>query len=362
MKRIGLILITLGLFAFSIYLAFLQGSIPFTERPVESVLAPVQASPLVYTGFKAEVTKVFSVVFNSIMQFTGNSVLLGIIVLALLVELILLYPSVRIQIKQKKIHLFHKKLVDRFNRGELSVSETEDELHKLYDVNEKIHHRGAILVATQIIIFFFTFWGLNLMVRVPDLLYGSWNVLNFSLLSVTKGFWIPLFAGLIYFMHAMIKIYYKEKEDYISTAQTTIAFLFAIIGSAIVYLFASIFAVALVIYFVTLVTFATIRYIVVEQDAKEWKKIAQQELIQMLLKAKPHKTRFEYFSRKWSHLPVVRHINFNLLEEALSMTLGLILALSFFGAFQKKTDAQAYQTYIQPPAVAETIDINQDLT
>ena len=357
MKRISLILITLGLFAFSIYLAFSQGSIPLVEKTTESVLIPIQASPLIYTGFKAEVAKVFAIGFNSLMQITGNSVLLGIIILALLVELVLLYPSVRIQIKQKKIHTFHKKLVDRFNSGELSVSEAEDELHKLYDVNEKIHHRGAFLVIIQIIIFFFTFWGLSLMVKVPGLLYGSWNVLNFSLLTKTSGYLLPLLAGLLYFVHAMIKVYFKEKEDYISTSQTTMAVLFAVIGSAVVYLFAGIFAVALILYFVTLVTFSTIRYIIVEQDAEEWKRLAHQELIQMLLKAKPHRNRFEYLSRKWSHLPIVRHINFNLLEEALSMALGLLVALTFFGAFQK-SDAYSSQAKIQSPAVAGMVEVN----
>lgn len=369
MKRFGLILITLVLFAFSIYLAFLQGSISLVEEPLrmawpggqeytKSMLISVPASPLVYTGFRAEVAKIFAVGFNSILQFTGNSVLLGIIALALLVELVLLYPSVRIQIKQKKIHTFHKKLVDRFNSGELSVNETEDELHKLYAVNERIHHRGTILVVIQILIFFFTFWGLNLMIRVPGMLTGSWSILNFSLLSKATNSLLPVLAGLLYFVHAMIRIYYKEKEDYISTAQTTMAFVFAVVGSVIVYLFAGIFAVALIIYFVTLVTFSTIRYIVVEQDAKAWKILAQQELIQMLREAKPHKNRFEYFSRKWNHLPIVRHINFNLLEEALSMALGLLLALTFFGAFQEG-EAYACQAKIKPPATVETLDIHK---
>jgi len=358
MKKFGLALTTLGLFVLSIYLAFLQGSRPVVETPdvLEGTLRGVAASPLVYFGFKAQVAKIFATVFNSLMQVTGQSVLLSIIALALVVELVLLYPSMRIQLKQKKIHLFHKKLVDRFNSGELSVSKTEDELYKLYDVNEKIHHRGAVIVVIQIALFFFTFWGLNLMVKAPGLLYGSWNVLNFSLLSKTTSYAIPLLAGLIWFFHAMVKIYFKEKEDYISSAQTTVAVLFAIIGAAAIYLFASIFAMALVLYFMTLVTFATIRYIMVERHTREWGKFVQRELIKMLKEAKPHKDRFEYFSRLWNHLPIVRHINFNLLEEALSMTIGLILALTFFGAFQEKSDAHTYQEQIQPPAIAETAD------
>ena len=197
MKRISLILTTLGLFAFSIYLAFLQGGSPAIEsqETLEGTLRAAAFSPVVYTGFKAQVANIFAVIFNSLMQIMGNSVLLSIIALGLLVELLLLYPSVRIQLKQKKIHLFHKKLVDRFNSGELSVSKTEDELYKLYDVNEKMHHRGAVLVVIQIALFFFTFWGLNLMVKAPGLLSGSWNILNFSMLSVTSHYLIPLLAG-----------------------------------------------------------------------------------------------------------------------------------------------------------------------
>ena len=106
MKRIGLILTTLGLFIFSVYLAFVQGSTPAIEGTgyVEGTLRGVAASPLVYTGFKAEVAKFFIVVMNSLMQLTGKSILLAIILLGLLVELVLLYPSLRIQLKQKKIH------------------------------------------------------------------------------------------------------------------------------------------------------------------------------------------------------------------------------------------------------------------
>lgn len=359
-KRTGLILATLGLFALSVFLAFQQGSLQYgdTVAVAEGSLSTVQASPLIYTGFRAEAAKLFAAIFNPILAITGNSVLLGIIVLGLLVELMLLYPSVRIQIKQKKIHLFHKKLVDRFNRGELSVSKTEDELHKLYDVNERIHRRGALMVVIQLTLFIFTFWGLSLMVKAPSMIAGSWNVLNFSLLSHTQSAALPVLAGLIYFVHAMIRISYKDREDYISAAQTTLAAVFAVVGAAGVYLFASIFSVALTVYFMTLVTFATVRYIVVEQHAKEWGKFAQRELIKMLREAGPHRNRFEYFSRLWNHLPIIRHLNFNLLEEALSMTLGLLIALTFFGAFQDTEASQRFETIfgIAPLAVTETIN------
>lgn len=358
MKRFGLIFTTLGLFALSVYLAFQQGSASLATPPVEGTLHGAAASPLVYVGFKAQVAKVFVAIMNSLLALTGESVLLSIILLALLVELVLLYPSFRIQLKQKKIHLFHKKLVDRFTKGELSVSRTEDELHKLYDVNEKIHRRGALLVIAQVFLFFFTFWGLNLMVKAPGLLSGSWSILNFSLLNAPATYALPLVAALLYFTHACIRIYFKQKEDYISSAQVTIAALFAVIGAVVVYVFAGIFAAALTIYFITLVTFATIRYIVVEQHARGWGQFAQKELMQMLRDAGPHKSRFEYFSRKWNHIPIVRHINFSLLEEGLSMTLGLLLALSFFGAFQKADNPYTAQQSHPVKAVVEVTQLD----
>lgn len=354
MKRFGLILTTLVLFSLSIYLAFKQGGIAtdLHQSAPESALSALQFSPVIYVGYKAAVAKAFAFVFNGIMSFMAGSVMLSIIALALLVELALLYPSIRIQLKQKKIHIFHKKLIDRFNNGELGVSDTQEELYKLYDVNEKMHHRGAVMVVIQILIFFFTFWGLNLLVKAPGMLHGTWSILNFSILNKPEGFLIPFVAGLTYLAHGIIKMYYKQKEDYISSAQLTVAFLFCIIGSSVVYMFAGIFAVALTLYFVTLITISTIRYIVVEHHSKNWGAQAQKELVTMLQEAVPHKDRFEYFSRIWNHLPIVRHINFNLLEEAISMTLGLLLALSFFGAFQK-TDAQTYLNNIHPPAIAQ---------
>lgn len=362
-KKLALIASTLGLFAISIYLAFLQGSTSgeIHQSAAGGTLSAVNVSPVIYVGMKAGVAKIFAIVFGGLMKIFGGSVLISIIVLGLLVELILLYPSVRIQLKQKKIHLFHKKLIDRFNSGELAVSKTENELHKLYDVNEQIHHRGALLVTTQIALFFFTFWGLNLLVKAPGMLSGNWNVLNFSLLNSPQSYTLPLLAGIAYFLHSMIKIYFKQKEDYISAAQTTVSALFALITAVIVYMFAGTFAMALTIYFFTLITFSTVRYIVVEQHSREWGAYAQRELITMLREAKPHKNRFQYLSRMWNQLPVVRYINFNLLEEALSMTLGLLLALSFFGAFQK-TDAMDYfpDYYPHPSEVVDDSNLPAD--
>lgn len=335
MKKFGIIFTTLALFALSIYLAFTQGSVGFVESQGQFThfAAPTQISPLVYTGIRAEMANIFANVMNGITSVFGNNILISIIILALIVELVLLYPSVRIQLKQKKIHLFHKKLVDRFNRGEIKLSETQRELDIIYSVNEKIHFRGTFFVIIQMIVFFTVLWGLNLLIKVPYLINGSWNILNFSLLNSPDHYMIPLVASLLYFIHSLTKIYYKEKEDYISSSQTLVAILVAVIGATIVYWFASVFAIALTLYVITLITFSTVRYIIVEQHAKQWGKLAQKELMEILQIAEPHKDKFQYISRKWNHIPVVRNINFHLLEEALSMSLGLLLALSFFGAF-----------------------------
>ena len=125
----------------------------------------------------------------------------------------------------------------------------------------------------------------------------------------------------------------KEKEDYISSSQSLVAIFIAVFTSTMVYWFSSSFAVLLTIYLVTLLSFSVIRYILVEQHAKEWGRNAKQQLVNMLQNAEGHRNDFEYFSRVWNHLPIVRHINFHLLEEALSMTIGLMLALNFFGVF-----------------------------
>ncbi len=358
MKKVGLILTTLGLFAFSVHLAFMQGSSPLVVQRgnLASMIWGQSASPLFGGGLKGFVAGTFSMLMNALLNVSGHSVIWALVLLALVVELVLLYPSVTLQLKQKKIHWFHKRIVDRFNRGELGVSSTREELRKVYDVNEKLHRRGAWMVVVQVLVFFFTFWGLSLMVRVPGMLAGSWSVLNFSLLMRTETIWIPLLASLIYFFHALVKIYYKEKEDYLSNTQNVLAFLFAILGAMVVYYFAGMFAIALTVYFITLVTFSTIRFIVVEQHAREWGKLAQHQMLQMLRDSKPEQNRFEYLSRKWNHLPVVRHINFALLEEALSMSLGLLLALSFFGGFQKTDQFYASE---RPIDSAVTINLHQ---
>lgn len=346
MRKRLLIITALILLVASLYFAFIGGRLMLLDVSPGANINP-SASLVIYTGFKGRVAQIFASVFAILMNIFSQSVLMSIIALALIVELILLYPSVRLQLKQKKIHVLHKKIIDRFNNGELSVSSTEQEMHRIYAVNEQIHNRGAILVVSQLVLFFFTFWGLNLIVKSPNLLQSSWSIFNFTLLSKAESFWLPVMASIIYLYHAGVKIYYREKEDYISASQTTTAFVFSILGAALVYYFASVFAAALIVYFATLVTFSTIRYLIVERHTRDWGQMVHKELVVALREAKGHRGRFEYFSRLWSHLPIVRHVNFNLLEEALSMTLGLILVLSIFGAFDKPNTDQLSGAQIQ---------------
>jgi len=329
-----MILVTLALFTFSVYLAYTQGSMSLLQQQegLTHFAAPSQISPLVYTGIRATMANYAVIVMNFFAMIFGGNILLSIMFLALVVELILLYPSVRIQLKQKKIHLFHKKLVDRFNSGELTLSDTKRELDLLYAVNEKMHTKGAIFVVIQVIVFFTVLWALNLLTKVPYLLHGSWDALNLSLLARPESYQLPMTAGLIYFMHSLVKIYYKQKEDYIGRTQAIAAFLFTFIGSTAVFWFSHIFATAMTLYVITLIAFSTARYIIVEQHARQWGKLAHKQLIDMLRAVQPYEDKFEYISHKWNHIPVVRYINFHLLEEALSMSLGLLIALSFFGA------------------------------
>ena len=326
-----LVIVTLVLFTITTYLAFVQGGVNITDKiEATQIVESVDSALIISAPLHGKIVSVFAATLNGFMKITGHNMILAIILLALFVELILLYPSVRLQIKQKKIHIFHKKLVDRFDSGELSVSETKDELHKLYAVNEKIHRKGFIYAGIQIIIFLAVLWGFRLLVKAPELLEGSWNI---SLLSQPENFFIPLAVSLLYILHALVKIYFKEKEDHISAQQTIVALVIAILLSAVVYLFSSIFAVLLTLYFVTQITFATVRYIIVEQHSQAWGKYVQVELIHMLRHAEIHKHRFQYLTRRLIHLPVVRHLNFHLLEEAFSMSLGLVIALNFFGGF-----------------------------
>jgi hypothetical protein len=327
MKKFSSILIAFGLFVSSLGLALWQTSL---SRSVEAQWVDASLSAMVQP--KAGLFETgFARFMDSLLSATGHNVALSMVLLALVVELVLLYPGVSLQLKQKKIHLFHKKIIDRFRHGELAMSSTREELHKIYDVNEKIHARGALLVVVQVVVLLITLIGLSGWAHSDSA--ALLGVSDFRWLANATGFGVPLLASLVYFFHAVTKIYWKEKEDYISRTQTGLGLAFALLGATAVFYFAHWFPMALVMFFVTLVTFSTIRYGIVERHARQWGALAQHQLLQMLREAKPHNDRFEFLSRQWSHLPVIRHLNFSLLEEATSMALGLLLALTFFGAF-----------------------------
>lgn len=330
MKRTGLILTSIILFAVSLYAAYVQG-VGYAEvnglagghlaaAPLDSVsnLAP----------FWAKYLSIFSGLLNTLTSVFGDSLIAGVIVLALLVELVTLYPSVNLQLKRKKIHLFHKKLVDRFHRGELRMSESKRELDVLYSVNERIHRRGALLFGSQLIVFLLVFVGLDLVAKVPSVLLGAFSSFNFALLSGPVGISLPILASLAYLLHSLVKIYLKQQEDYISMKQTYTALGFVIIISGMVFYFATIFAVLLTVFFLTQITFATMRYLIVEEHAKGWGKYVQRELVKMLRTSRLHKNKLEHWSRMFHHLPLVRHLNFHLLEEAVSMTLAIVMVLN----------------------------------
>lgn len=330
MKRIGLISTTIILFAVSLYAAYVQGS-SYAEAGAFAgghLAAPVMDPVGPVGNFANAYLDLFSGLMSKLTGVLGGSLMASVIVLALLVELVTLYSAVNLQLKQKKIHLFHKKLVDRFHKGELTMSKTKRELDVLYSVNERIHRRGALLFGFQLVVFLFVMWGLSMTAQFQTLLHGAFSSFNFSLLSRPTDAALPIVAGLAYMLHALVKIQLKQREDYISQKQVYTALGFGIIASALVFYFASIFAVLLTVYFLTQITFATMRYLIVEDNAQAWGKYAQRDLIHMLRTSKLHKNKVEHWSRKFNHLPLVRNLNFHLLEEALSMSLAIVLALN----------------------------------
>ncbi|MBN2306617.1 hypothetical protein JXD20_01415 [Candidatus Peregrinibacteria bacterium] len=327
MKRIGVILTTVLLFAISLYVAFMQGvNYVDVNGPAGGHLAAVPAAGLENLSFFwSNFLHVFSVILNGFVQIFGGSLIAAIIVLALIVELMTLYPAVNLQLKQKKIHLFHKKLVDRFHRGELTMSDSKRELDVLYSVNERIHRRGAILFSSQLIVFLIVVIGLYLLSQAPLFLNGAFSSFNFALLSAPVGAFLPLLASLAFLLHSLTKIHLKQREDYIDARQVSTAVVFTLILTCMVYYFASTLAVLLTVYFLTQITFATMRYIIVENNSQEWCRYVQSELIKMLRTSKLHKNKIEHWSRKFHHLPIIRHFNFHFLEEAASMTLIIVL-------------------------------------
>lgn len=329
MKRTGLIFTSLIIFAISLYAAYLQG-VSYIE--INGLAGGHLAAPFlvveVLSPFWEAYLNIFSFLLNGTANMFAGSLIAGVILLAFAVELIVLYPSVNLQLKQKKIHLFHKKLVDRFHRGELTMGESKRELDVLYSVNERMHRRGALLFASQLILFVLVLLGLRLVAGEPTVLWGAFSPFNIALFDKPIGVGLPILAGMAYLLHSLVKIHLKQREDYIGMKQVYTALTFAFVTSALVFYFAAIFPVLLTVYFLTQITFATLRYIFVEERAKDWGKYVQRDLIHLLKTSKLHKNRLEHLSRKFNHLPLVRHLNFHLLEEALSMSLAVVLVFN----------------------------------
>ena len=327
MKRFGLILTVIFLFVISPYVAFMHGvSYVKLSGPVGGYTTVPAADSLVSTShFWGKFAQIFSTILTGFSGIFSGSLIAAIIALALVVEMMTLYPAVNLQLKQKKIHLFHKKLVDRFHRGELTMSASKRELDVLYSVNERIHRRGALLFTSQILVFLVVFAGFTLMSQAPVFLSSTFNSFNFSLISAPVGYTLPLLASLAYLLHSLVRIYFKQREDYIDARQVYFAVAVALLFSVMIYYFASTLAVLLTVFFIAQITFATMRYLIVEDNSREWGKYVQKELIRMLRTAKLHKNRVERWSRIFNHLPVVRYLNAHLLEEALSMSLAIVL-------------------------------------
>ena len=327
MKRFGLILTIIFLFVVSPYVAFMQGvSYVNVSGPAGGYLAAPAADGLVSTShFWSKFVQIFSTVLTGFSGMFSGSLIAAVIALALVVEMMTLYPAVNLQLKQKKIHLFHKKLVDRFHRGELTMSAGKRELDVLYSVNERIHKRGAMLFTSQMLVFLVVFAGLTLMSQAPMFLSGTFNSFNFALVSAPVGFSLPLLASLVYLLHSFVKIHLRQREDYIDARQVYTAVAVSLLFSVMIYYFASTLAILLTVFFLAQITFATMRYLIVEENSKEWGKYVQKELIKMLRTARLHKSKMERWSRIFHHLPVVRCFNSHLLEEAMSMSLAVVL-------------------------------------
>ncbi len=334
MKKNRFTLTALALFVLSLFLAYQQGyffdsGLGMSDVSYASSTLPASGTTIL-SGLPAVLASIFMPVFNFLLFMLGNHFMVAIIVLALLVELITLYPAVNIQLMQKKIHLFHKKLVDRFRSGELSMGKAKRELDVLYSVNERMHMKGAVLVVFQLLVFASVLSGLYLISQglINPVAVGISNV---GLVNAPVTYILPILTGLSYLLHSLIKIQVKQREDYISDAQLAVALMFAILGSAVVFFFSTQFAVLLSVYVMTQITFATLRYIVVENKAKAWGKLAQKQLLHLLRTSTRHKNKVEHLSRKFNHLAFVRHVNFHLLEEGLSMSLAFVIAITSVG-------------------------------
>lgn len=323
-KHIPLVTLILGLFILGMILMANQGlGLSASESNLGLVATTLEAP----NGHLKVSFGLFADFFYGILAFTNQNLFWGVLILALLVELVLLYPSAAIELKQKKIHLFHKKLVDQFRSGKLSLSKSKQELDVLYAVNEKLHRRGALLFTIQLVVFL---WALLNLVRLTFHLPENWAALSqfdVMLLNFPQSFLIPIVVALGYFFHAIIKIYFKQKEDYIDPWQSRLSFFMSIVISALVFAFASIMPTVLSVYLLTLFTFSTLRYLWVQHHAKGWKKVAHRELVHMLIHTPAHKKGFSKWRVKLNHSAFMRHFNLHMLTEAASMSLVLGLVV-----------------------------------
>lgn len=335
MKRKGLIFSTVFLFALSLCLAYLQANSlsgsSLSLAGKANLLPAVQAGYSELSGMALSFAKGFAYFLNALSSVFSGSMLAALIVLGLVVEMATLYPAVNIQLKQKKIHLFHKKLIDRFHSGELSMGKAKRELDVLYSVNERIHARGAVLVSFQVIAFVAVFAGLYMLSLEPALLSGSFSAFSHALLAQPFSAVIPALVGMAYMLHSLIKISLKQKEDYISQRQVLVALGIALVLSIAIFSLAGSAPVLVSVYFLTQITFATMRYLIVDENAKAWGKLAQRDLIKLLRTSAVHKNKIQHASRKFNHFAFARHFNFHLLEEALSMSLVLVMTISVIG-------------------------------
>lgn len=322
MKKTPLLTLALGLFILTLALAMAQG---------KGQIFPSQGASAVFFQPVAELSAgAFASSFMSLLSLLGQNLFLSVSVLAVGVELILLYPSAAIQVKQKKIHLFHKKLVDRFRSGELSLSQSKEELRTLYAVNESLHRRGALLFMGQLLVFVWVLFGLLSLMKIRPENWGALSQFNLMLLAKPAHFLLPLCVGTAYFLHALIKIQFKRKEDYLSPWQLRLSLFIGLLTASFAFVLSQVSSVLVSLYMIQLITFSTLRYSFVEAKAKTWGKVAHRQLIALLLQAKTQETPFHRWRVKLNHSSFFRHFNFHLLEEAASMSLmvGLMVIYS----------------------------------
>lgn len=326
MKRIAFLLAPLLPFLLALYTAFQQGQVTQDEIIQGTSLQAFSTTSPEVSLFQ----EVITVTFIEILDFFsfGGNFLISIIILALLIELITLAPSVAIQLKQKQIHLFHKKLVDRFQTGELALSKTKRELDILYAVNHKLHAKGAVLVMFQILVFLFVFGGLYFVSKNPSLIGSSLSRASLTLFTPPSQVALAVLVALTYLLYSLIKIHIRQTEDYISSRQIYVALFFTFVFSLILFFAASYFPILVSIYFMTQMAFSMGRYLIVEANSQGWGKLAHNKLIKLLKSTSIHKNKWERASRQFNHHPVARHINFHLLEEGISMSMVFLLSIA----------------------------------